>query len=60
MGYYLSLQVYFKEEVGQEVNDHISDLPKKEGEFLTIANNSVDEGYCIFEQGMYLSVLHCL
>ena len=46
-----------KEEVGQEVDEPISDLPPKEqGELLTIDGDPVVEEVSIFENFMYLSV----
>ena len=44
MGYFSLTQVCSEEEVGHEANNPISDLLEKEGEFLTIHGNTVDEG----------------
>ena len=45
-----------KEEVGQEEKKTISELPQKEGdELLTIDGDYIDEGYRMFEEGVYLS-----
>ena len=49
-----------KEEVVQEANEIISDLQKKEGEFLTIDGDPVYEEDHLFEEGMYFSVFYCL
>ena len=56
----LLLYVCSEEDIGQEVNETISDLPPKgEGELLTIVRDPVDEGDHMFEEGMYLSVFYC-
>ena len=49
-----------EEEVGQWVHETISVLSKKvEGKLLTIVGYPFDEGDCMFEGGMYLSVFNC-
>ena len=46
-----------KEEVGQEIDEPIYDLPKKEqGLLLTINEDAVVEEGSMFERGMYLTV----
>ena len=44
--------------MGNEVNDTISDLKKREGEFLNIDGNPVYEGEYMFQQNIYLYVLY--
>ena len=43
MGYFFLTHVFYEEGVGQEVNEPIFDLPKKEVELLAIGENSIDE-----------------
>ena len=51
------LYVCFKEDVGQVVDETISDiLPKGKCELLTIGGDPVGEGYGVFEIGVYFSV----
>ena len=60
MGYLLLARVCFEEEVGHKLNDPISGIPDKEDMLLTIYGNPVDGLECMFEQGIYLSILYCL
>ena len=51
--------VFSKEEVDQEANGTVLDLPKREAdELLTIDEDSIDNGDHMFEEGMYLSVFY--
>ena len=53
--------LYEKEEVGQELDETISDPPKiGQGELLTIDGGPVCKGYGMFEKGMHLSIFYCL
>ena len=49
-----------KDEVCQEVDDTIYDLPKiLQGEILSIDGDPVCEGHDILEKGFYLSIFYC-
>ena len=50
-----------KEEVGQELDETIYDLPKRgKGELLTIDVDTVYKGDGTFEKVIYLSIFYCL
>ena len=52
---FLTMYVCSEEEVDQKVSGTIY-YPQKQLELLTIYGNPVDEGECMFENGMYLSI----
>ena len=55
------LYTCLKEEVGQDVDENIHDVPKGvHGEFLTICGYSIFELDGMFEKIMPLSIFYCL